>query len=259
MVRTPALPEDLAARLDFCSRDKLAKNSITHGESNPHHEQSAANGERGSRISSARKSFASKPSFSSEAVSPETIAAPKTTVCCIIRRVFSGAFCPSPVPPNQCFPAKVNREHPTQLNDCSVSASAATPDGGEGGGSGPDGPAVAVAHAAIPVVQPPSPPSDRYFFAYGHCLLAGAGTGARDEAKETVVVAAGHNDGILGPSIIGDFSNISTRARTSAKSRTRGYGDALEVFQEGLRRFPTSTALLYGASLAMQASMRTCI
>lgn len=39
---------------------------------------------------------------------------------------------------------------------------------------------------------------------------------------------------------------------TARKFRGREYGRALEVFHEGLRRFPASTRLLYGSSLAMQ-------
>ncbi|CAM9502410.1 unnamed protein product [Scytosiphon promiscuus] len=98
--------------------------------------------------------------------------------------------------------------------------------------------------------------SDRYFVAYGHCLLAGAGTGVWDEASERRAENDGF-DGTARSSRGGGFLDAATAARISDNQRTRGYGDALEVFQEGLRRFPTSTALLYGSSFAMQASWFT--
>ncbi|CAM9980812.1 unnamed protein product [Pylaiella littoralis] len=237
MMRTPAFPEDFAARFDFSSRDKFAGNSIIRDDPNPQHEVSAANGEqRESRLSSRGTSsdFVGRPSISG---------------------VFGGAFFSSSVPRIQGCPKKFDCGK--QLDGCSAAAFASATDVGEGGGGSPGAPAVTAALAMNSAVKPPSPPSERYYVAYGHCLLAGAGTGARDEATEAAATAVGQCDGILGPSKIGDFGSVSSRARTSARRRTRGYGDALEIFQEGLRRFPTSTALLYGASLAMQASWFT--
>lgn len=252
VMRTPALPDDFAARFDCPSRGKCSGNDIVRDEPNPQHQaRAAASGaRRNSLLSSAAgaSSIARSPSSSlGVAPSPEAIAAPKTNVFGIVEGVFGGAFFPSPVPPIQGSPKKAN--------GCSAAASRAAADGGEGGGgTDPDGPAATVAPVTIPAVRPPPPPpSERYFVAYGHCLLAAAGTGARDEATQAAAAAAGSCGGILSPSKIGDFGSISSRARVSAKNRTRGYGDALEVFQEGLRRFPTSTILLYGASLAMQA------
>lgn len=256
MMRTPAFPEDFAARFDFSSRDKFAGNSIIRDDPNPQHEVSAANGERReSRLSSRGTSsdFVGRPSISLEVASPETITAPRLNVCGVIRVVFGGAFFSSSVPRIQGCPKKFDCGK--QLDGCSAAAFASATDVGEGGGGGPGAPAVTVALAMNSAVKPPSPPSERYYVAYGHCLLAGAGTGARDEATEAAATAVGQCDGILGPSKIGDFGSVSSRARTSARRRTRGYGDALEIFQEGLRRFPTSTALLYGASLAMQVRM----
>ena len=50
----------------------------------------------------------------------------------------------------------------------------------------------------------------------------------------------------------GDGGGGSRGGFTPRGCRGRGYSHAIEVFDEGLRRFPTSAGLLYGASLAMQ-------
>lgn len=254
-MRTPALPDDFAARFDCSSQGQFTGNNIVCDETNQYKVGAASGARRSSRLSSAggASSFTRSRSFSLEVASPEAVAVPKTDICGVVEGVFGGAFFSSPAPPTQGSPTKVDCEILKQLDGCSVVASRAAADGRKGGGSGPEGPAATVAPATTSAVQPPPPPSDRYFVAYGHCLLAGAGTGARDEATQAAAAAAGSCDGILSPSKIGDFGSVSSRARVSAKNRTRGYGDALEVFQEGLRRFPTSTSLLYGASLAMQA------
>ncbi|CAN0333665.1 unnamed protein product, partial [Ascophyllum nodosum] len=50
--------------------------------------------------------------------------------------------------------------------------------------------------------------------------------------------------------------NLRGKTRTMRK-RGASYETALEVFNEGLRRFPKSTLLLYGSSVAMQAAWFT--
>lgn len=91
--------------------------------------------------------------------------------------------------------------------------------------AGPVALAVAATSAtAAPAAGSQTSPPESYFIAYGHCLLAGAGTGARDEAEEEAST--------WGRSCAGDFGGASGRARVSKKRRARGYGDALEVFRK---------------------------
>lgn len=114
-------------------------------------------------------------------------------------------------------------------------------------------PLAAASTNRVPAAEVERPP-EKYFVAYGHSLLAGAGTGVYDEAAEAAA-AAGHPSRVMGQLMGGDFGGTSGRARVSEKRRLRRYGDALEIFQEGLRRFPRSPALLYGTSFTMQVSM----
>lgn len=183
-------------------------------------EEGDADGERGKRqISScsSRGSPCGRPSVSARLAPADAAIPTETNVCDVVEGVFGGALDSFQVSPVQ---------NP-------LLAAAAS---GKVQGSGA------------------RPPPEKYFVAYGHCLLAGAGTGVYDEAAEAAA-AAGHLCGAMGQQRGGDFGGASGRARVSRKRRARRYGDALEVFQEGLRYFPTSTALLYGTSFTMQASM----
>lgn len=78
-------------------------------------------------------------------------------------------------------------------------------------------------------------------FAYGHCLLAGSGT------LPTVGIARdGGGSGARNDRSAGSITNMGERPSRNP------YRDALEVFADGLRRFPHSTGILYGSSLALQ-------
>lgn len=68
------------------------------------------------------------------------------------------------------------------------------------------------------------------FIVYAHCLLVGSGV-ASSRVKPC----------------LGAFAGFRPRSKSL-------YHDALEVFEEGLRRFPSSPCLLYGASVALQVS-----
>lgn len=68
------------------------------------------------------------------------------------------------------------------------------------------------------------------FIVYAHCLLAGSGV-ASSRVKPC----------------LGAFAGFRPRSKSL-------YRDVLEVFEEGLRRFPSSPCLLYGASVTLQVS-----
>jgi len=177
-------------------------------------------GENGRRTSSWRPSPAGRPSFSPGLAPPASaVHPPEKNACNIFEGVFGGALGTSPVSPIQ-------------------------------------DPLSAVVTNRLPAAKVESPSED-YFVAYGHCLLAGAGTGVYDEAAEAA--AAYHPSGVMGQLPGGDFGGASGRARVSEKRRVCRYGDALEVFQEGLRRYPACTTLLYGASFTMQVWMNALV
>ena len=88
--------------------------------------------------------------------------------------------------------------------------------------------------------------SESFFIAYAHCLLVGTGT--RSE-KSTPLSLANHTTDVTVD------ENLRGKTRTMRK-RGASYETALEVFNEGLRRFPKSTLLLYGSSVAMQVRMQ---
>ncbi|CAM9144978.1 unnamed protein product [Ectocarpus sp. 6 AP-2014] len=264
-VLMPALPEGFAARSYASSPNALKKAcAICDGQSS-RKESRMADGE----------------TTPSEASPTGNIAACKPQPGTIAGGVFGGAFhypCqpqqvlrPSPKGSPPRYPANVDGGVPTECKTCAIGSSAnpscrggrGPPDAGDSSGGGGDSAAAdspvtpaALAVACVragPVVESQALLSDRYYVGYGHCLLVGAGSGALDEAAEDAI-AEGRSGGNGGPSTIKDFGGARARVRIREKDRTRGYGDALEVFQEGLRRFPSSAALLYGASLAMQAS-----
>lgn len=86
--------------------------------------------------------------------------------------------------------------------------------------------------------------SERCFVAYAHCILAGTGTRAGKIVKFPIV------------SRMTKGSTYKDRDGTGGTRRTRddSYEKILGVFEEGLRRYPKSTLLLYGASLALQVT-----
>lgn len=191
-----------------------------------------------------------------------------------VESVFGGAFCPG-LPPPPCQPYRVMspRHRPTEVGVEAPLHSKACPsttstnstksgrraipgsDAGDADSGDEGNPCAAPEPEQARAEVPPTSP-DRYFVAYGHCLLAGAGTGVSDEARERAAETNGFC-GTAGSNGRPPFLGADAAARISDKKRTQGYGDALEVFQEGLRRFPTSAALLYGSSFAMQASPST--
>lgn len=260
----PALPEGFAARSSRSHQNGLRKTYAICGGHNSRKESLMADGE----------------TAPSEASSAEDIAACKPTAGTVAGGVFGGAFLfpcqpqqilhPSPqgLPPR--YSANVDGEVPTE---CEIAGrgyrgGGGPPDvDGSSGGGGDSAAAIdipatpaALASSYVrdgPAVESHALPSDRYYVAYGHCLLVGAGSGALDEAAEEAA-AAGCSGGNGGPLTIKDFGGARARVRIRGKNRTRGYGDALEVLQEGLRRYPNSAALLYGASLAMQVSTQSC-
>ncbi|CAM9642986.1 unnamed protein product, partial [Ectocarpus sp. 13 AM-2016] len=263
-VLMPAFPDGFAARSDPSNPSGLKKTcAICEGQSS-RQESRMADGELAP----------------SEASPTGDIAACKPRASTIAGGVFGGAFhyprqpqqvlrpSPNRLPPH--YPANVDGGDPPECKTCAIGSSATRgcrggrgpPDAGDSSGGGGDSAAAdspvtpaAVAISCVrtgAVVESPVPPSDRYYVGYGHCLLVGAGSGALDEAAEEAITE-GRSCGNGGLSTIKDSGGARARARIREKNRTRGYGDALEVFQEGLRRFPSSVALLYGASLAMQA------
>ncbi|CAM9320186.1 unnamed protein product [Ectocarpus sp. 4 AP-2014] len=268
-VLMPALPEGFAARSDPSNPNGLKKTCATCEGQSSRKESRMADGE----------------TAPSEASPTGDIAACKPIAGTIAGGVFGGVFhypcqpqqVPRPsleeLPPH--FPANTDGGVPTECKTCAIGTSAGRgcrggrgpPDaGGSSGGGGdvaaadsPVTPAVLAISCvrAGPAVESQVLLSDRYYVGYGHCLLVGAGSGALDEAAEEAV-AEGRSSGNGGSSTIKDFGGARARARIREKNRTRGYSDALKVFQEGLRRFPSSAALLYGASLAMQASTLSC-
>ncbi|CAN0025105.1 unnamed protein product, partial [Ectocarpus sp. 12 AP-2014] len=260
----PALPEGFAVRSDPSNPIGLKITcAICEGQSS-RKESRMADGE----------------TAPSEAPPTGDVAACKPRAGTIAGGVFGGAL-HYPCQPQQVlraspkglprrYPANVDGGVQTECMTCAIGSSASRgcrdgrgpPDAGDSSGGGGDSAAAdsCVTPAAVaiccvragPVVESQVLPSDRYYVGYGHCLLVGAGSGALDEAAEEAI-AGGRSGGYGGPSTIKDSGGARARARIREKNRTRGYGDALEVFQEGLRRFPSSAALLYGASLAMQA------
>ncbi len=197
---------------DFVEQPDGPRAGVVHDELRAGNEGGAADGEReeSQRCSSGRTSPASRPSVSAgPATAASSVFPHETNGCDAVEGVFGGAHGFFPVSPIQ-------------------------------------DPLAAAATNRVPAAEVERPP-EKFFVAYGHSLLAGAGTGVYDEAAEAAA-AAGHPSGVMG----GDFGGASGRARVSGKRRLRRYGDALEVFQEGLRHFPTSPALLYGTSFAMQ-------
>lgn len=261
----PALPEGFAGQSDLSNQNGLKETcAICEGPS--------------SRKASQMSDGELAPNETSRA---GDVAACKRRAGTVVGGVFGGAFVypcqsqqllrpyPQGLPPR--YPANVGSGGPTECKTCAVGSYACRgyrggrgpPDAGGSSGGGGDGGAadIPATPAALtiscvragPAVESQALPSDRYYVAYGHCLLVGAGSGALDEAAEEAA-AEGRSGGNGGPSTIKDFGGATARARIRGMNRTRGYGDALEVFQEGIRRYPNSAALLYGTSLAMQAS-----
>lgn len=212
---TPALPEGFSAQFNISVAEEAGGSNAVHDELAARIETSAANeGRRDGQLTPSDRPLVSK-RFPSTAA--ESISAQKPATGAITEGVFDGAFCPTAV------------VSPPEHGHDSVAPTVVSP------------PTTGVLAA-----QSQTSPPEKYFIAFGHCLLAGAGTGASDEAAEEAATAGGY-------SCAADFGGASDRARVTSKKRARGYGDALEVFQEGLQRFPTSLVLLYGASLTMQA------
>ena len=231
---TPALPKDFLVRYDCSScSGKAGQNDKVGGELVVHTERSTASaGCRDRRRASAAKSFNSEGSASASG----SLSAQNAAVAGAREDVFGGAFsAATAVSPD-------DRENLKPDAACVHAAGSSVHERGQGCATHT---IVTTAESKLPAAEPSILPSEGYFIAYGHCLLAGAGTGASDEAAEEATEGA--------RSVAGEFGGASGRARVSKKKRARGYGDALEIFQEGLRRFPASAALLYGASLAMQA------
>lgn len=235
---TPALPEGFLAQFDCFLPDKAGSDNKVRDDLQVavRIERSAANEGRGDRqLVPAERSSVSRRLASAAG----SIPARKPEIDGVTEGVFGGAFSPTTVSPPD---GEVLHPHEVHVRDTDSAAVER--------GRGFATPAVVAAPTtAVPSAESQTSPPEKYFIAYGHCLLGGAGTGASDEAAEAATAG--------GQSMAGDFGGVGGRARVRKNKRTRGYGDALEVFQEGLRRFPTSTVLLYGASLAMQA--RTCM
>lgn len=224
----PALPEGFSTRFD-CSRPENAggksKACIEPAEPAARIERSTANaGKRDPQLAPAEGPLVSKGLASATG----SISAQKSKIGGVTEGIFGGAFSPT---------------------------TASSPDGERLNPRKVAGSVVDTPTKAMSATESQPSPQERYFIAYGHCLLAGAGTGASDEAGEAAT--AGDFNRMAGRSSAGDFGGASVRARISKSKRARGYGDAVEVFQEGLRRFPTSVVLLYGASLTMQARTGT--
>lgn len=229
---TPALPDGFLAQFDCSRPDKAGGNNMVGDELAVRKERSAVNeGRRDRQLAPAERSSVSK----WRASSSESISAEKPKNGGVPEGAFGGAFSTAAVSPP-------NEQSLNPYTEGVHAADSAAPDRGRDLVASA---VVATSTTGAPAAESPASPPERFFVAYGHCLLAGAGTGASDEAAEAATAG--------GQSVAGDFGGASGRDRVSKKKRARGYGDALEVFQEGLRRFPTSAVLLYGAALAMQA------
>lgn len=231
---TPALPGGFLAQFDCCWPDEVgASNTIRDEVAVRIETSSAEEGRKDQQLApAARPADSNAPASASGNTS-----ARKPRAGGASESVFGGAFSPTTVsPPDK----SLLNPHTARV----YASESASPGHGHCSAAAPA--VVSSPTATVPAAESSPPPPEQYFIAYGHCLLAGAGTGASEAAE----VANSR-----GRSIGGDFGGASGRARVSKKKRTRGYGDALEVFQEGLRRFPTSVVLLYGASLAMQVGV----
>lgn len=234
----PALPEGFLARFDRSRSGKGGQSNKVGDALAVRTKRSAANAESRHR----ERAPAERPLVSERGASTSgSISAHYPDVGGAPESVFGGAFSPAAVSP----PDKES------LKAYAASVHAADSSALERGHDSTARAVVTTPKSEVPAAEPPISAPESYFIAYGHCLLAGAGTGASDEAEEAATAG--------GQSVAGDFGGASGRARVSRKNRARGYGDALEVFQEGLRRFPTSVTLLYGASLAMQARVWMCL
>lgn len=96
--------------------------------------------------------------------------------------------------------------------------------------------------------------AETLFYAYGHCLLAGSGVLPSSETKSGLGFGKGSEEG--GSGGIRQGGPARGLWKEGRRWRRKLYRSALEVFDEGLRRFPRSVRLLYGASLATQVCER---
>lgn len=229
---TPALPDGFMAQFESPPPNKAGGNNKTGDEQAVRIDRSATQeGRKGRELAAAAR----RPVPERRTSACGSTSAQEPEGGCVPPGVFGGAFSLPTVPPPdeealKPYKARVHAAHYTALERDHDPATSAVVDS---------------LTTTVPDAASLTSPPEGYFIAYGHCLLAGAGTGASDEAAEAATAGV--------QPIAPDFGGASGRARVSKKNRVRGYGDALEVFQEGLRRFPTSVVLLYGASLAMQA------
>lgn len=98
------------------------------------------------------------------------------------------------------------------------------------------------------------------FFIYGHCLLAGCGFTAYLKTKRLVnfpgssTIGAEQYGGSVGGGKEAGGGEIKCSG-TGGRWRRNLYLGALQVFEEGLKRFPRSARLLYGAALGMQVCL----
>eukprot|EP00752_Nemacystus_decipiens_P009596 g8574.t1 len=213
---SPALPEGFWAQCDCSCSDKAGRSDKVDHE--------LAIGSRDGQPGPAERPVLSKRTTSAagstDAQKPEVSGVPE--------RVFGGAFSPDTVvsPPADGSVALHSARAPAADSaaperDRDLSASTV----------------VASTTSIMLAAASPTSPSENFFIAYGHCLLAGAGTGASDEAAEAATER--------GQRVTGDFGGASGRARVRKKKRIRGYGDALEAtwFTDGRGDSPMTAML----------------